>query len=189
MNKLQIKVAHKKKQFHGKTKTKLYSVWQQMKQRCYNKNDKGYKNYGGRGVRVCDEWQLDFEAFYNWAIENGYKEGLSIDKDRLSAKIGINPPIYSPQTCEWQTKLQQRSTQRINVEALREAGRNSRKNTPYCGLDLDEIDEAIECYVHTDISLRELTRKSGIARQTLSKHIKIAGNKIAKGRWTRCKTK
>jgi hypothetical protein len=50
---------------------------------------------------VCDEWKHDPKAFIEWAINAGYKEGLHLDKDILSQQLGINPPIYSPQTCQW----------------------------------------------------------------------------------------
>jgi hypothetical protein len=52
---------------------RLYNVWKSMNGRCKNPNDKSYKNYGGRGISVCEEWQNDFMSFYNWSYENGYK--------------------------------------------------------------------------------------------------------------------
>lgn len=74
----------------------LYDVWKGMKARCRDKKHISYKNYGGRGVTVCEEWQKDFFAFYNWAISSGYKEGLKLDKD-----IKGNGLLYSPDTCLW----------------------------------------------------------------------------------------
>lgn len=50
-----------------------------MKSRCYNSKEKIYKYYGGRGITICDEWKNNFETFYNWAMNNGYKQDLSID--------------------------------------------------------------------------------------------------------------
>lgn len=61
-------------------KTKLYGVWLTMKARCYRKSCKKYKNYGGRGITVCDEWKNSFQNFHNWAINNGYKDGLTLDR-------------------------------------------------------------------------------------------------------------
>lgn len=84
------------------TKTKefrdhpLYDVWKGMKARCYGKNNISYKNYGARGVRVCDEWRGDFLSFYKWCIENGWKNGLRIDKDYKSTCNGM---LYSPNDC------------------------------------------------------------------------------------------
>ena len=59
---------------HGKKGTRLYSVWQGMKTRCINPNTVNYKNYGGRGIKICDEWLNGFMNFYRWAISNGYKD-------------------------------------------------------------------------------------------------------------------
>ena len=64
---------------HGYTDAKIYQVWSSMKKRCYNPNNTYYKYYGARGIKVCDEW-LDAKTFCDWAMANGYKEGLSIDR-------------------------------------------------------------------------------------------------------------
>jgi hypothetical protein len=72
----------------------LYSVWCNMKSRCYNPKNEKFQRYGGRGVKVCDEWLHDFAAFYKWAIGMGWKEGLQIDKD-----IKGNGLLYSPENC------------------------------------------------------------------------------------------
>lgn len=82
---------------HNMSRTKIYKVWAAMKQRCGNENDKSYNNYGGRGITVCDEWREDFQAFYDWATANGYKEGLQID--RID-----NDGDYEPGNCQWTTK-------------------------------------------------------------------------------------
>lgn len=65
---------------HGASYTKLYSVRRTMIQRCTNVNSESYCRYGGRGIKVCEEWLDSFEAFRKWAYENGYKEGLTIDR-------------------------------------------------------------------------------------------------------------
>lgn len=59
---------------------RLYAVWNGIKQRCTNKNNPSYHNYGGRGIRIDDKWANDYETFYNWAIKSGYHEGLEIDR-------------------------------------------------------------------------------------------------------------
>lgn len=93
---------------HNKSNTKLYKIYNSMLDRCCNKNNKRYIDYGGRGIDVCQEWKHDFEAFYNWAINNNYKEGLSID--RID-----NDRNYSPDNCKWSTLKQQANNRRSNV--------------------------------------------------------------------------
>lgn len=87
--------ASKSNSTHGMTnKHPLYGVWKAMKARCYNENTAQYSDYGGRGVVVCDKWRDDFLCFYKWCINNGYKKGLQLDKDRKG-----NGMVYSPENC------------------------------------------------------------------------------------------
>lgn len=83
----------------------LYFVWNTMKQRCYNSNCKKYRNYGAKGIKVCEEWKSDFTNFRDWAINNGYyKQSKDIlFKDKLSIdRIDVNDD-YNPQNCRWIT--------------------------------------------------------------------------------------
>lgn len=78
---------------HGGTHTKLYNTFLRMRGRCNNPNNKRYKDYGGRGISICKEWDK-FEVFREWALSHGYKEGLSIE--RVDVDKG-----YCPENCTW----------------------------------------------------------------------------------------
>lgn len=85
---------------HGKRNTRLYGIWLGMKDRCNNKKNKRFDNYGEKGIKVCEEWSSNFEKFYNWSCENGYSEELSIER------IDIKKD-YCPENCKWITMKEQ----------------------------------------------------------------------------------
>lgn len=96
---------------HGGTGTRLYTIWQRMKDRCTNQNAGNYHAYGGRGICVCDEWSQSFEAFQEWAMTNGYRDDLTID--RID-----NDGDYTPQNCRWATRRVQSQNTRQNVYVM-----------------------------------------------------------------------
>ena len=98
---------------HGLYKHKLMGVWTTMKQRCFNPKASAYKHYGGRGIVVCEEWLNDFIIFYGWAINNGYKEGLEIDRENTYGD-------YSPNNCRWRTHSE--NTQNTMIQSNNTSG-------------------------------------------------------------------
>lgn len=84
---------------HGLHRHKLYGIWTGMRSRCNRPKTIGYKNYGGRGISVCDEWENNYLSFHEWAIANGWKCGLQIDRIN-------NDGNYTPENCRFVTKQQ-----------------------------------------------------------------------------------
>lgn len=108
---------------HKQSGTRLYKIWQGMKGRCNRPNDARYARYGGRGIKVCDEWLHDFSAFYEWAQANGYKEDLTID--RID-----NDGNYEPRNCRWVGVKEQSRNRSTNIDVR--IGNSTRTITEWC---------------------------------------------------------
>ena len=91
---------------HGQTKTRLFKIWASMHERCERVRHAYYMNYGGRGIRVCDEWR-EFVPFREWALKAGYRDDLSIDRIDVDGD-------YCPKNCRWATNKEQANNKRTN---------------------------------------------------------------------------
>lgn len=102
---LKIEQASMLNKTHGMRHTRLYRIWTNMKTRCHNPKFKQTEDYMGRGISICSEWDSSFQAFYDWAMANGYQEDLSID--RID-----NDGNYEPSNCRWVTMAEQNKNRR-----------------------------------------------------------------------------
>lgn len=103
-----LRVTRKPRLTHGYSRSKIYKVWATMKNRCYREKTERYKNYGGRGIKVCSEWLSSSEAFIKWALANGYREGLTLERKN-------NDGNYEPNNCSWETLTKQSNNKQNTV--------------------------------------------------------------------------
>lgn len=136
---------------HGEAqKTKLYGVWASMKRRCYNKSTKYYNRYGGRGIKVCDDWQ-EYIPFKEWAMANGYQEGLTID--RID-----NDGDYCPNNCKWATVQEQQLHRCNTIDIIQPNGKrlSMKELSDITGIKLSTLYERRR--KNKNISYEELTK-------------------------------
>lgn len=103
---------------HGDADSRLYGVWRSMKQRCYDSNRKDFKNYGGRGITVCDEWKNNYSVFLKWSLANGYDYSADYMKCTIERASGNGP--YAPWNCQWvdaKTQAKNRRTENVRRSA------------------------------------------------------------------------
>lgn len=147
-------VKNKNNYKHGKTSTRLYRIWINMKQRCLNLNNQAYLNYGDRGILICNEW-LDKEKGYinfkNWSLSNGYKDNLTID--RKDNNLG-----YNPDNCRWI----------LHIENMRNRGWNKIK-------DIEEANEIRTKHKTGNYTQQQLADEYNISRSHISN---IINNKV-----------
>lgn len=127
----------------SKSKTRLYKIWLNMRARCTNENHPDFKDYGGRGITVCDEWMFSYDSFEEWAYNAGYREYLTIDRTD-------NDAGYSPSNCRWATRLEQTHNRRE---------RRDGKSKPERRVPLYEIDGVLK-------SSYEWSNIAGISQNT-----------------------
>lgn len=163
---------------HNKYNTRLYTIYNGMKQRCFNVNSSHYKNYGGRGISICKEWIGDngFKEFYEWAMNNGYRDELTIER------INVNEG-YCVENCKWITPSEQysnkTSTVRVNylnkeytlTALLRELNRSNEftKIRRYLKVHDFTIEEALSVKNERDVSL--LKYKKSLIKYDIRGHV------------------
>lgn len=94
---------------HGKCNSRTYYIYNNMKERCYTKSNSCYKDYGGRGIVVCNDWKNDFMNFYKWAMSHGYDDSLTLDRIDVDGN-------YEPSNCRWVTFTDQQRNKRNNIQ-------------------------------------------------------------------------
>ena len=109
----------------------MHGIWRDIIKRCENSKCKSYKNYGGRGISICQKWRNDFISFYNWAIANGYENGLTIERKDVNGD-------YCPENCCWITRGEQRNNRR---DTLRFCGKTLKELVEESGLKYDAIND------------------------------------------------
>lgn len=153
--------AKKYRSTHNLSNHKLYRIRRAMINRCYNLNSKSYKDYGLKGVYVCDEWLANPVSFINWALENGWNDTLEIDKD---IKVPGNM-VYSPDTCLLVSKA---------VNNKHSHSRDTSKGK-HIKLSLEDVDNIINMYKTNEFSQHDIAIKFNVTRSAIQRILNMAG--------------
>lgn len=167
-----------KRTTHGKTNTRLYGIWCHIKERCNNPNSPAYKNYGARGISICDEWCNNFQSFYNWAMSHGYEDNLSVER------IDVNGN-YCPENCCW-IPIEEQAKNKRNIRFVEVNGKKmplktacKELNLPYKAVHLRitrygmSIDEAMKTpFVDKEHCLAQKCRELGLPYRTIAARLK-----------------
>lgn len=127
---------------HGKSGSKLYKVYYEIRNRCCNPHSNNYYKYGAKGITICKEWLENFNNFYNWAIANGYKEGLSIDRINTLKN-------YSPDNCRWvnsQVQAMNKPLSKANTSGYLGVNFNKSKNKWVARIIINGVRKEIGTY-------------------------------------------
>ena len=133
---------------HGETTSRLYHILEGMKARCYNNKHESYNRYGGKGIKICEEWH-NYILFKEWAVNNGYKNGFTIDR------INSNRD-YGPDNCQWITRL----------ENCKKGGLGNRRFT------MEEVEEIRKIYSFGKFSRARIARAYDISNDCIRYIIK-----------------
>lgn len=139
----------------NKSETRLYHIWNGMRGRCLHRSYPNYKNYGAKGITICDSWG-NFEKFKEWALNNGYSEALTLD--RINNKKG-----YNPNNCRW-----------VSIKT-QENNRANNRNLFYNGLNMTVSEWAEYLGINTQTLFTRLKRGWSIER-TLTTPIRKGGD-------------
>lgn len=194
---------------HDGSYSRLYKIWQGMRNRCYKAWDSSYKNYGAKGITVCDDWNNSFASFREWAVSSGYVEGL--DKTHQSIDRIDGTKGYSPDNCRWATAKEQQDNRSVTtfydyhgrkITASEFADNNGIYDKSFvyrrvkCGVSLDEILEEWNIKHNTPSNLQKLSdyaAEEGISTVAAARRVRLGLVKgkragkywyVLKGEWT-----